>query len=378
MVFIKVSRLFVRFMTVFVFAIIVFGTMYLAQLFNRQIGKHQMETNQSDDDYKIKEFHHGNLVIINIINKTRDKEVLNRLNIQLNDDLWIPDGFDGDTDTTGNNITGWQREIVPNIVHYVLFGQSKISYVHMLSIFSVIQIQQPVEIFIHCDCHKMDDDDEHWHRIIKFVNATNRVVININEVKKPTDIYGKKIGPYLNYHAGDITRFRTLRKYGGIYLDNDVFVCQSLDVFRKFEFTLGWDENQFLGNQVLIGDRNARFLKLTLESYREYYPDEWYYNAGELPTIAILHKYSQLVHRVKRKFGYDASITCPYFYKEYHAEWRSDFYAFHMIARGNEISWKGPCFGEENHFMRNAVFNDELMRNLNTTFGEMARFVLSL
>ncbi|XP_037039510.1 uncharacterized protein LOC119076702 [Bradysia coprophila] len=337
-------RFMLRSMTVLIVVIILFGTIYLTHLSERQIEMHEPS---SDDDYKIKEFHHGNLVIINIINKTRDKEVINRLNIQLDNDVWIPDdgynitGWPQDTDVAGNNITGWPRDIVPNIVHYVLFGQRKISYVHMLSIFSVVRIQKPEVIFIHCDCHKMDDDDENWHRILNFVNATNRYVIHINEVMIPTEIYGKKIGPYPNFHGGDITRFRTLRKFGGIYLDNDVFVCQSLNGFRKFEFTLGWEVGEFLGNQVMIGNRNARFLKFTLDSYREYYPDEWYYNAGELPTIAILNKYPQLIHRVKRKFGYDASVTCPYFYKEYHSDWQSEFYAFHMIARGNEISWKG-------------------------------------
>ena len=43
-------------------------------------------------------------------------------------------------------------------------------------------------------------------------------------------------------------------QYGGIYLDNDVFVIQSLDKYRKFEIAMNWDENQFLGNQVSIKD----------------------------------------------------------------------------------------------------------------------------
>lgn len=356
------GRLLFRYVFVLVFVTILLGIVFAIKSSRIDVAV------EKPADYQIKTFHHGNLVIVNIINKTRDEEVLNRLNIHLDNDLWIPDA--------GDNVTGWQHNIVPNIVHYVLFGQLKISYVHMLSIFSVLRIQQPEIIFIHCDCHKMDNDDENWVRILKFVNETNQVTIHINEIVKPTEIYGKKIGPYPNFHAGDITRYRTLRKYGGIYLDNDVFVCQSLNVFRKFEFTLGWEEGQFMGNQVLIGNRNARFLKFILESYKEYYPDEWYYNAGELPTIAILNKYPQLVHRVKHKFGYDASITCPYFYKEYHSDWQTEFYAFHMIARGDTISWKGPCFGEVDHFMKNAVFNDDLIRNLNTTFGEMGRFVL--
>ena len=47
---------------------------------------------------------------------------------------------------------------------------------------------------------------------------------------------------------------RVIMQYGGIYLDNDVFVIQSLDKYRKFEIAMNWDENQFLGNQVSIKD----------------------------------------------------------------------------------------------------------------------------
>jgi len=39
-------------------------------------------------------------------------------------------------------------------------------------------------------------------------------------------------------------------KYGGIYLDNDVYVVQNLNKYRKFELVIGWDEGQFLGSQV--------------------------------------------------------------------------------------------------------------------------------
>ena len=47
--------------------------------------------------------------------------------------------------------------------------------------------------------------------------------------------------------------------------------------YRKFEMTMNWDENQFIGNQVIIAHKDARFLKLYLESYRDnYHSDRWY------------------------------------------------------------------------------------------------------
>jgi hypothetical protein len=81
--------------------------------------------------------------------------------------------------------------------------------------------------------------------------------------------------------------------------------------------TLNWDENQYLGSQILIGHKNSRFLKLYLESYRNYDRNQWYYNAGDLPTISILYKNPELVHRVKREFAVDAPEVCPKVYRIY-------------------------------------------------------------
>ena len=39
-----------------------------------------------------------------------------------------------------------------------------------------------------------------------------------------------------------------LRKYGGMYLDNDIYVINSLDKYRRFEFVLGWPDGEWIGN----------------------------------------------------------------------------------------------------------------------------------
>lgn len=46
--------------------------------------------------------------------------------------------------------------------------------------------------------------------------------------------------------------------------------------YRKYEIAMNWDEDQFLGNQIFVTHKNARFLKLYLESYRDNYrQNEW-------------------------------------------------------------------------------------------------------
>ena len=39
-----------------------------------------------------------------------------------------------------------------------------------------------------------------------------------------------------------------LRKYGGMYLDNDIYVINSLNKYRRFEFVLGWPDGEWIGN----------------------------------------------------------------------------------------------------------------------------------
>lgn len=295
-----------------------------------------------------------------------------QLNIHLPNDVWLPNA--------GDNETAWATAIVPDIVHYILFEQHRISYVHMLSLFSVIRIHRPKLIYIHCDCRHMDDaNDVNWQRVLKLINATNDIVLMINEIERPSEIYGRPIQKkFLNFHASDIMRYRTMRKYGGVYLDNDVFVTQPLHKFRHYEFTLNWETNEPLGTQVLIGHKNARFLKMVMETYRLYDTTQWYYNAGALPTKAILDRFPELVHRVRQQFGIDAPKACKYFYLDYQPDWQHDYYTFHMLARGDAITntWKHYCLGQKDHFMKHIRFSDEAFTAMNTTFGEMARYVL--
>lgn len=157
------------------------------------------------------------------------------MDLRLTDDFWLPDA--------GDNITGWPTDIVPDIVHYILFEKHRITYVHLLSFLSVLRIHRPSTIYIHCDCDKIDEDDDNWNRILKVVNQTNEVVILIKTIERPSHINGIKIrDDYRNFHGSDITRYRLLKQYGGVYIDNDVLICQPLHVFRRFEFTLNWDE----------------------------------------------------------------------------------------------------------------------------------------
>ncbi len=72
--------------------------------------------------------------------------------------------------------------------------------------------------------------------------------------------------------------------YGGIYLDDDVYVVRSVNLFRKYEMTISYENNEKskIANQILIAHKNARFLKALYDSYRfDFKSDDFYYNSGK-------------------------------------------------------------------------------------------------
>ena len=106
--------------------------------------------------------------------------------------------------------------------------------------------QKPDVIYIHCNCHQLSGD--YYERALRVANKTNTQLI-VRTIEGPTQIFGQNLSKeWLSWHSSDITRVRVLMEFGGIYLDRDVYVVQSLDVFRKYEMTLNWDPN---GSKVL-------------------------------------------------------------------------------------------------------------------------------
>ena len=151
-----------------------------------------------------------------------------------------------------------------------------------------------------------------------------------------------------------------------------------MDVFRKYEMTLNWDEDQNLGTQTLLAHKNARFLKLWYETYHDYRPDIWYYNAGQLPTNSVLVERPDLIHRVKLKFGVDGPVVCPLIYNKYYKEWNKEFYSIHLNIRGNVLNeWCNESLSHKKAVPHTSVFDERVSTDLKTTFGEMTRILFN-
>uniref|UniRef100_A0A0P6DHA5 Sulfotransferase sult n=2 Tax=Daphnia magna TaxID=35525 RepID=A0A0P6DHA5_9CRUS len=261
-----------------------------------------------------------------------------------------------------NNETGTDHFIVPNIIHLIRFNKTEFSFVDYICTQAAFRNHRPDHFYIHTDSPGGKFRGKYWELIERDLELRSR--IRILPLEPPSEIYGQQLNPeWRLYHGGDIARIRTMMKYGGIYLDNDVYVIQNLDKYRKFEIAITWDEGQFLGTQVIIANRKARFLPLWLDSYREYHPEIWYYNAGERPTVEILYKHPELVHRVKVQFGADFDLSYNlYTYKEF--DWRA-LDTIHLMI--NHRHYMDPYYNVT------PFFDENVVKNYPYPFGGMAR-----
>lgn len=256
--------------------------------------------------------------------------------------------------SVADNITGFTKSIVPNVVHFIKFRSDRISFTEMVNIKAVHLHQKPDKIIIHCSCRELVG--KYWEMI------RNLQELEVSYLDEPTHVFGKPLSSV--HHASDVARIQLMMERGGIFLDNDVYVVRSLDFFRKFEFSIGWPVGENIGTQVLIGHKNARFLKKWLQGYKWYRPFKWYYNAGQLPTDEILKKEPGLVHRVPLLFGVHYLID--ELYKRSWPEWKEQ-YTVHLLVNHRDYLDSESAIQE---------FNEVNIRTYDRTYGEMARLVL--
>ena len=164
-----------------------------------------------------------------------------------------------------NNETGSSEYLVPNIVHYICLEKNKIDFGHFLSILSVYLNHNPLYIYIHCnECNF--SHSKYWKMLNKIGKLKSKLKIK-RLIKFSNKIFG--VEPEWIHHKSDVLRNLVLMSYGGIYLDNDVLVINSLNKYRKFEIVSSWDSDKDgVGSQVLIANRNARFLRATFDLFR--------------------------------------------------------------------------------------------------------------
>jgi hypothetical protein len=169
----------------------------------------------------------------------------------------VPELFEGLNNQTGTDDgTYWVR----NIIQFVRFQQKYFSNVDAVCVLSAFKYQRLDKILFHTAADSFVGP--YWEK----VNNTPGIVYEFRKVTLQDKIFGQNFSKYYHvYHASDVTRTRILMEYGRIFIDNEVYVVQNLNKFRKFEMALGMNEDKpCIFTHVLIVNKNARFLRLWL------------------------------------------------------------------------------------------------------------------
>lgn len=107
------------------------------------------------------------------------------------------------------------------------------------------------------------------------------VEINESNFDVNSNEYAKLAYEHENYaYVADVARLEYLKEHGGFYLDTDIELCRSLDIFRDnnaLAFETGWG---FYSNFVLGCDKFPEVYQVMLDSLKP----------GSEPAYMILHR----------------------------------------------------------------------------------------
>ncbi|CAH1796200.1 unnamed protein product [Owenia fusiformis] len=235
---------------------------------------------------------------------------------------------------------------VPNIVHFVWFGEAQLRFHQMLSILSAYQKLTPCVILIHGDVLPHGD----WWAYLK------SKVPNMVHVKRtqPELIFNVKLDRI--EHKSDVARIEAILEYGGIYLDTDVIVVKTFDPLRKYNTSMSKENDKQLGSGVIVSTPNSEFIKQWYESYQSFDNTNWAYHSTMVPMrLSKLHP--ELIHVVGYLMHWPSISQLYLIYRADITGWKRN-YCVHLWYREYDIE------------------HDPLtIRNLKTTFGQLARNV---
>ncbi|XP_075729564.1 uncharacterized protein LOC119163693 isoform X1 [Rhipicephalus microplus] len=257
-------------------------------------------------------------------------------------------------DTDGH--TGYSYDIVPDIVHFVRYNKTEIKFVDVIGFRSMYLNHRPEKIYVHCSPCGFTGN---YSRLLEGINFT------FISTAFPKEIFNISIQE--RYHATDVVRLRALLQYGGIYVDSDVFVVQSLRRYLRYEATISCGPGVNMGNMLMIFHKNSRFLRLYLNTYRQLNDSIWYYNAGVLPTVTLIEPHAHLINR--ERYGLETQMYMLGALYEPHAYpyWRN-IRAVHLLAFHRGEAPLDP--------LQNAELNETNIRDLDNVMGQMARSVI--
>lgn len=208
--------------------------------------------------------------------------------------------------------------MIPKIIHYCWFGRGKMPELAESCIASWRKYLPDYELML-------------W----------NEDTFDVNCMKFTRQAYEKKKYAFVT----DYVRLYALKKYGGVYMDTDVEILQSIDSFLTLPAFTGFESNGILPTGLMASTAEARWLDLMLAYYTNKPFVRWNGRLNKTPNTLI-------ISRILNKRGialnnsyqvYDNELHlfpkdyfCPKSYETGKIELTENSYCIHHFAG----SWK--------------------------------------
>lgn len=170
---------------------------------------------------------------------------------------------------------------IPKLIHFIYINQRPLKDYNYKCIYSAINNCPNYQIIIHND---IEPDTEEWS-VLK-----NNTQVKINKIERIKIFDGYNIN-HVQYES-DIIRLKILYEYGGIYLDNDVYVTQNLDsLLTNANFYISKETENNLINCALISSPQNEFINIWMSYFSMgFRMNNWGWHIRDLPNI-LFKKY---------------------------------------------------------------------------------------
>ncbi|XP_048242732.1 uncharacterized protein LOC125375866 isoform X1 [Haliotis rufescens] len=243
------------------------------------------------------------------------------------------------------------NNIVPRIVYYVIFSPEPgkpplFLFMHYLSVVSARRFISPWAIYVISDAPPYG---YWWTRVLNDVRG-------VRFVFRPAPRLTPDKLAFIQ-HASDIVRLQALIVNGGIYLDTDMLILRPIDALLNISLTMGLiDDGTGMGNAFIVAERNSGFLREWYSGYRHYNKSLIFENslwAAKRLWLKRKESVNEIASMIYRPNWFESAKL----FKQSGYDWKSR-YGVHIWHRHGHVPE-----------------NPDEMNKLNTTLGEIFRFV---
>ncbi|XP_077977418.1 uncharacterized protein LOC144432978 [Glandiceps talaboti] len=244
--------------------------------------------------------------------------------------------------------------VVPNIAHYIWFTCHQYNFINLVSMLSAHRTMKAEKIFFHTDC---EPTGELWEEAKTLIPT-----LEIHNMSRPQMVFGKKLNPKWPEHSADVARLQVLSQWGGVYLDTDVFVLAPLEPLRYYDYAVGRASDIAVSNGIILANKNATFLQIFYESYKNYNAKCWGCSSVKKQNL-LAKQYKHLLHIEPDSLIQPNPHNWDIIFRGQY-NWNHGHFAMHIYIRFYN-----------SRFKQKTVFNKETIKTLQNAFGEMCRYI---